>query len=40
MKEIGAIAAFVVVEAFLELRNIALEVFYDTLNALIAAMYK
>lgn len=40
MLEIGAIAAFVVVEAFLELRNIALEVFYDTLDAFIAAMYK
>lgn len=38
--EIKLAAKFVVAEMCLELRHIALEVFYGTLNAIIAALYK
>lgn len=38
--QIGLAAKFVAAEMFLEFRNIAIEVFYKTLNAIIAAMYK
>lgn len=40
MKKIGEMTAFVVAEMFLEFRNIMLEVFFETLHAIIAAMYK
>lgn len=40
VSELCSATAFVVVEVFLELRNIVLEVFCETLSAVIVAMYK
>lgn len=40
MRTIASAAMFVVAELCLEIRQVALEVFFETLNAIVAALYK
>lgn len=40
MLNIKAAAMFVAAELCLEIRQVALEVFYETLNAIVTAIYK